>query len=83
MNAANWAPRLPPCENCGGSQVGNLEVVSSYHVGLHTVGRTMMWSPLSSLNAVVCLSCGLTKLFAGNLGKLREEAQKHPERFGW
>lgn len=74
---------FPPCENCGGVQVGNLSVKSHYHVGLHPTGKQLWSSPLSDLNAVVCLGCGLTKFFAAHLEAVRRESSKHPERFIW
>ena len=77
------ARSLPPCENCGGPQVGGLDVVSQHGVGIHPTARTLWSRPLSGLNAVVCLNCGLTKLFTSHLAKLREEADKHPDDFSW
>jgi hypothetical protein len=77
------ASTLPPCENCGGQQVGNLEVVSQQTVGIHPVDRALWSRPLSSLNAVVCLNCGLTKFFAAQLHAIRAETQKKPQDFTW
>lgn len=77
------ASTIPLCENCGGRQVGNLEVVSQQTVGIHPSGRALWSHPLSSLAAVVCLNCGLTKLFATQLDALRTETQKNPQDFTW
>ncbi|MGI5220336.1 hypothetical protein [Nocardia sp. CA-290969] len=74
---------LPPCELCGGRQIGNLAVMGQHHVGIHPAGRTLWMSPLSRLSAVTCLTCGHTKLFAMNLEKIRAEATQNPERFRW
>lgn len=74
---------LPQCENCGGQQVGNLDVVSQQLIGIHPAGRSLWVRPLSTLSAVVCLNCGLTKLFAAQLDDLRAEAQKKPDDFAW
>lgn len=76
-------PRNPPCGNCGGPQVANLGLTSHYHVGLHPLGRNLWSQPLSRLQAVVCLNCGLTTFFASDLAKLREAAQQHPDWFSW
>lgn len=83
MTTAHPAPQLPPCELCGGPQVGNLGVKSHYHVGIHPHGRQLWSKPLSTLSAVVCLHCGHTKLFADDLAKVRDEAERHPDRFVW
>lgn len=77
------APTMPPCENCGGQQVGNLDVVSQQAVGIHPTGRALWSHPLSQLAAVVCLNCGLTKLFATALDAIRSEAQEKPKDFIW
>lgn len=77
------ASTMPPCENCGGQQVGNLDVVSQQAVGIHPSGRAIWSHPLSALGAVVCLNCGLTKFFATQLDAIRTEAQKKPEDFAW
>lgn len=74
---------LPPCELCGGRQVGNLSVVSQYHVGIHPAGRQLWGKPLSRLSAVTCLTCGHTKMFATDLDKIRAEATKRPGAFRW
>jgi hypothetical protein len=68
---------------CGGPQIGNLDLVSQHHVGVHPRGRRLWAQPLSTLSAVLCLRCGHTKLFAAELPKIQEEAEKHPERFTW
>lgn len=75
--------RLPACELCGGPQIGNLGLVTQQHVGIHPNARMLGAKPLSTLSAIVCLSCGHTKFFAAELAKVREEAEKHPERFMW
>lgn len=77
------APTLPPCASCGGQRIGNLEVISQQAVGIHPSSRSLWRRPLSSLSAVVCLNCGLTTLYAGDLAAIREEAQKKPEDFLW
>ncbi|GAA1157780.1 hypothetical protein GCM10009630_64950 [Kribbella jejuensis] len=77
------ASTMPPCENCGGQQVGNLEVTSQQAVGIHPIGRNLWSRPLSPLAAVACLNCGLTKLFAADLEALRKETQKNPQDFTW
>lgn len=77
------ASTMPPCENCGGQQVGNLDVVSQQAVGIHPTGRALWSRPLSPLAAVVCLNCGLTKLFASDLEAIRKEAQNKPHDFTW
>ncbi|MFD7160941.1 hypothetical protein ACFV9C_40600 [Kribbella sp. NPDC059898] len=77
------APTLPPCVSCGGQQIGNLEVISQQAVGIHPIGRSLWKRPMSSLSAVVCLNCGLTSLFAGQLDAIREEVQKKPQDFLW
>lgn len=74
---------LPPCELGGGRQIGNLAVMSQHHVGIHPAGRALWMVPLSRLSAVTCLTCGHTELFATDLHKIREEVDKHPERFRW
>jgi hypothetical protein len=63
--------------------VGNFDVVSQHHVGVHPSGRALWAQPLSGLSAVLCLQCGHTKLFAADVAKIREETEKHPERFAW
>jgi hypothetical protein len=77
------ASTMPPCENCGGQQVGNLELVSQQTLGIHPAGRSLWSRPLSSLGAVVCLNCGLTKFFATELAAIRSESQKKPQDFTW
>lgn len=72
--------RLPRCELCGGTQVGNLAV---WGAGLQPTSRTVWANVLSELTAIVCLGCGNSKLFAANLDKVRAEARAHPERFTW
>ena len=75
--------RLPPCEDCGGIQVGNLKVTSQQYVGLHPAGRTLWSRPMFGLYAAVCLNCARVKLFAGNVEKLRESSREHPDWFTW
>jgi hypothetical protein len=75
--------RIPPCEACGGQRVGNFDVVSNSHVGLHPAGKTLWARPLSGLAGVVCLTCGLTSFYAADLAAIRIEAQKSPHLFGW
>ncbi|GAA3151910.1 hypothetical protein JOF29_002474 [Kribbella aluminosa] len=77
------ASTLPPCTSCGGQQIGNLEVISQYTVGIHPAGRSLWKRPLSTLSAVACLNCGLTTFFAGQLDALRTETQKKPQDFLW
>ena len=83
MTTAHPPSQLPRCELCGGPQIGNLSLVSQYHVGVHPNGRQLWAQPLSSLSVVLCLGCGHTKLFASELTKVREKAEKHPEWFTW
>ncbi|GAA3990281.1 hypothetical protein GCM10022247_06180 [Allokutzneria multivorans] len=83
MTTAPPPSRLPQCELCGGTQVGNLGLVSGHHVGIHPHARTLWARPLSTLNAVVCLQCGHTKFFAADLAEIQKEAREHPERFTW
>ncbi|WP_454199789.1 hypothetical protein [Nocardia sp. Marseille-Q1738] len=83
MATAHPPPRIPQCELCGGPQIGNLRLVSQYHVGIHPNSRNLWAKPLSALNAVMCLRCGHTMFFAAELAKVQEEAEKHPERFTW
>ncbi len=83
MTTEHPPSRLSRCELCGGTQIGNLNVVSQYPVGVHPEGRQMWAKPLSPLNAVLCLECGHTKLFASDLTRIQNTAAKHPERFTW
>jgi hypothetical protein len=75
--------RLPQCEFCGGQQIGNFRLVSQHPVGIHPHGRILWAHPMSALNAILCLGCGHTKLFAADLDQVRAEADRHPERFTW
>lgn len=77
------AGRIPPCAACGGQRVGNLDLTGAYQVGLHPSGKTLWARPLSTLNAVVCLNCGLTSFYATDLGDIRTEAQQSPHLFSW
>lgn len=76
-------PTLPPCEMCGGTQVGNLVVRSQYHVGAHPRDKTLWARPLTGLDVVACLNCGHAKLFVDNLPEVRSEVSEHPENFRW
>lgn len=80
MTAQNRGGTLPPCESCGGTQVGDLSVKG---VGMHPARKTLWGQPLTGLTAVVCLNCGLTKLLASQLAAVRSEASEHPENFRW
>jgi hypothetical protein len=63
---------ISPCPQCGGRRVGTyLSDVLSLKKG-RTVG---------TLQALVCISCGLTMLYVRDLTKVREYLQKEPEGF--
>lgn len=83
MSTQSQGTTFPPCELCGGSQVGNLSVKSHQHVGAHPNGKSLWSAPLTRLSVVACLNCGHAKLFASDLDALRNEASEHPERFSW
>jgi hypothetical protein len=82
MSMPQPGPRIPPCKDCGGPRVGNLNLIGQT-VGLHPAGKTVTWQPMSQINAVVCLQCGLTEIYAGGLENIREATQEHPEWFTW
>lgn len=83
MTTPAQGPRIPPCESCGGQRIGNLGLITQHHVGLHPLNKTLWARPLSGVNAVVCLNCGLVTTYASDLDKLREESQQNPELFSW
>lgn len=74
------AQTLPPCELCGGSQIGGLSVMAEHSIGIYAL-RSVFSRRLAPLSAVVCLRCGHTKLFAQGLDNLHTEVEKHPDWF--
>jgi hypothetical protein len=74
--------QIPPCSACGGQRVGNIRLIGQV-VGLQPAGKTIWTEPMSQINAVVCLNCGLTDIYAAGLDKIREAAQEHPDWFTW
>lgn len=83
MSTQTPGSTLPPCEMCGGSQVGNLSVKSQYYVGAHPRNKAFLARPLTGLNLVACLDCGYAKLFVDDLHALRKETSEKPENFRW
>ena len=83
MTAPAQPSSFPPCEDCGGTQVGGLRLTGTHHVGLDPAARVQWLEPLLGLNAVVCLTCTRVRFFADNMYKLHDAAQRHPEWFVW
>lgn len=82
MSSSGQAATLPPCDSCGGAQVGNFHVVGKSGVGVHPAGKSW-WKPMAGLDATVCVECGQVRLAVRNLEKFRQETQKNPEAFRW
>lgn len=83
MSNPQPAAQIPPCQSCGGQRVGNFGLTSQHYVGLHPHGKKLWARPMSAVNAVVCLNCGETTLFAAELDKLRAAVQENPDWFTW
>ena len=82
MTVSGQASRFPACEDCGGVQVGNLQLGTGNGLGLWPRGQ-MVRGDLLPLLAVVCTSCGRVKFFVDSVHKLQEAVEKHPDRYIW
>ena len=69
-------PTLRPCLECGGQRVRmpgfELAIGKRGFIGIQL---------LSQLDAVVCLNCGYTSLYAGDLPAVQEEVRKQPQKY--
>lgn len=75
------ARTIPPCPICGGARLGNF-ILSGQFAGIRPVTKPpASQQPLSTLAAVVCLTCGNVELGAHDLPRIRQLAEEHPERF--
>ncbi len=77
MNSLPPASRIPPCPACGGQRAGmpcdaDMGIARYFGGGIQKI---------SSLQALVCLTCGHTTLYAGKLEALREELLKNPQKY--
>lgn len=79
MTTADRAPGLPRRELCGGGRIGDISLVG--RVGPHPTSRAVGAGATGGVDAVVRLDCGHTGFFASDPGKLRDEAEEHPEAF--
>ena len=82
MTASGQPSRFPPCEDCGGVQVGNLQLGTGNGLGLWPRGHKAR-GDLLPLLAVVCTACGRVKFFVDSVHELQESMRKHPDWYTW
>lgn len=82
MNAPGRSSSYPPCEDCGGVQVGNLQLGSGQGLGLWPRGHKVR-GDLLPLMAVVCTACARVKFFVDSVHTLRDSLEKHPDWYQW
>ena len=70
-------PTIAPCPQCGGQRVG-MGCASEMYLMRETKFGSY---PLSEVQAIVCLTCGLTTLYAEDLPKIQQEVRMHPGDF--
>ena len=79
--AGRQVGRLPPCPDCGGSQVAGAVIEGEWL--RRPVIALRLPRHITRLNTFVCVGCGRVQLYAADPGEFGRYAQRHPKYFRW
>jgi len=79
--AGRQVGRLPPCPDCGGSQIAGAVIEGEWL--RRPVIALRLPRHITRLNTFVCVGCGRVQLYAADPGEFGRYAQRHPKYFRW